>query len=127
MTVYLPVWHQCTRVRFTVLVSCNDEIAVHSCPLLRLQSKAAEPVLKFQAAAPGISIFWLRFRHLEAFDSGSRTIWSKKHKKTLYYLCKSLVPQTISVEPEPKLEVPAPPSPTSPPQPWCRGRLWLAR
>ena len=35
MTVYLPVWHwHCTKSRFTVLVSCNDEIAVHSCPLL---------------------------------------------------------------------------------------------
>jgi len=34
MTVYLPVLHShCTRVRFTVLMSCNDELAVHSCPL----------------------------------------------------------------------------------------------
>jgi len=27
----------CARVRFTVLASCNDAIAVHSCPLLYLQ------------------------------------------------------------------------------------------
>jgi len=31
----------CTRVRFTVLVPCNDEIAVRSCPLLRLQGQVA--------------------------------------------------------------------------------------
>jgi len=38
MTVYMPVghWHY-TRARFTVLVSSNDEIAVHSCPLLCLR------------------------------------------------------------------------------------------
>ena len=40
MTVYLPVWHwHCTRARFTVLVSCSDEFAVHSCPLLCLQKQ----------------------------------------------------------------------------------------
>jgi len=52
-------------------------------------------------------------------------------------LYKSLAPQTISVEPGPKLQAPAPPSEsfwlrpskialTPPPQPWCRGRLQLA-
>ena len=35
MPVYLPVWHShCLRTRFTVLVSCSSELAVHSCPLL---------------------------------------------------------------------------------------------
>ena len=37
---FLPVWNtHCTRVRFTVIVSCSysDEFAVHSCPLLFLQ------------------------------------------------------------------------------------------
>jgi len=39
MTVHLPVWHShCTRARFTVLVSCSAELAVHSCPLLCLQA-----------------------------------------------------------------------------------------
>ena len=34
MAVYLVVWHShCTRARFTVLVSCSGEFAVHSCPL----------------------------------------------------------------------------------------------
>jgi len=35
MTVYFPVWH-CTSARFTVPVSCDDEIAVRSCPVLCL-------------------------------------------------------------------------------------------
>jgi len=35
MTVYLPEWHShCTRARFTAVVSCSDDLAVHSCPLL---------------------------------------------------------------------------------------------
>jgi len=39
MAVYLPVRHpHCTRARFTILVSCSDELAVHSCPLLSLQA-----------------------------------------------------------------------------------------
>jgi len=43
MTVFLPVWNlHCTRVRFTVVVSCNDELAVHSCPLLCLQRWVAK-------------------------------------------------------------------------------------
>ena len=30
MTVFLPIWHShCTRVRFTVLVTCSYELAVH--------------------------------------------------------------------------------------------------
>jgi len=43
MTVFLPVWNShCTRVRFTVIVSCSDEFAVHSCPLLCLQRRVAK-------------------------------------------------------------------------------------
>jgi len=43
MTVYLLVWHwHRTRARFTVLVSCNDEIVVSSCPLLCLQRQVAK-------------------------------------------------------------------------------------
>ena len=38
VTVFLPIWNlHCTRVRFTVIVTCSDELAVHSCPLLCLQ------------------------------------------------------------------------------------------
>jgi len=32
----------CTRVRFTVIVSCSDELAVHSCPLLCMHSRVAK-------------------------------------------------------------------------------------
>jgi len=40
---FLPVWNShCTRVRFTVVVSCSDELAVHSCPLLCLQRWVAK-------------------------------------------------------------------------------------
>jgi len=40
MTVYLPVWHShCTSARFTVMVSCSDEIAVHSCPSFACRGK----------------------------------------------------------------------------------------
>ena len=41
--VHFPVWHShCTGAKFTVLVSCRDELlTVHSCPLLWLQSAEA--------------------------------------------------------------------------------------
>jgi len=43
LTVHLPVWHShCTRVRFTVLVLCSDELAVNSCPPLYLQKQVAK-------------------------------------------------------------------------------------
>jgi len=32
----------CTRARFTVVVSCSDELAVHSCPLICLQGQVAK-------------------------------------------------------------------------------------
>jgi len=42
---FLPVWNsRCTRVRFTVIVSCSDELAVHSCSLLCLQRWVAKVV-----------------------------------------------------------------------------------
>jgi len=43
MTAFFPVWNShCTRVRFTAIVSCSDELAVHSCPLLCLQRWVAK-------------------------------------------------------------------------------------
>jgi len=43
MTVFLPVWNShCTRVSFTVMVSCSDQLAVHSRPLLCLQRRVAK-------------------------------------------------------------------------------------
>jgi len=54
ITAYLPVWH-CTRARFAVLVSCNDEFAVRSCPLLRLQRQVAK-------LASGLFNYWSLLR-----------------------------------------------------------------
>jgi len=43
MTVYLPIWHShCTLARFSVLVSCSNGGAVHSCPLLCVVRKVAK-------------------------------------------------------------------------------------
>jgi len=43
LAVYLPIWHSyCTKARFTILASCSDEIAVHSCPLFFLQRQVAK-------------------------------------------------------------------------------------
>ena len=40
---FLPVWNShCTRVRFIAVVSCSDELAAHSCPLLCLQRRVAK-------------------------------------------------------------------------------------
>jgi len=42
ITLYLPVWHShYTRASFTILVWCNDELAVHSWPHLCLQNHVA--------------------------------------------------------------------------------------
>jgi len=42
MTVYLLAGHSHgARARFTVLVSCSDELAVHACPLLCLRRQVA--------------------------------------------------------------------------------------
>jgi len=43
MTVFLPVWNShYTGVRFIVIFSCSDELAVHSFPLLCRQSWVAK-------------------------------------------------------------------------------------
>jgi len=52
VTVYLLEWHlHCTSARFIVLVSCSDELEVHSCPLLCLQRQVAK-------LANGLLYFW---------------------------------------------------------------------
>jgi len=57
MTVHLPVWHShCTWVRFTVLVSCSDQLAIHSCPLICLQRQVAK-------LASGLFWCWSLLRH----------------------------------------------------------------
>jgi len=72
-----------------------------------LQTRAVEPELK------------LRGLQLQA---------SKKSKNTMYYLYNWLAQQTMSVEPEPKFQAPAPPSkvPAPDPQP-CFKWLWMLR
>ena len=48
MKVYQPVWHShSTRARFTVLVSCSSELAVHSCLLLYVQGQVRVARLAF--------------------------------------------------------------------------------
>ena len=70
-----------------------------------------------QGCGPGSQISGSGSRHLNvlapaatsrSFSSGFRTIWCKKSEKTTYYLYNSLAPQTISVEPEPNFQAPAP-------------------
>jgi len=57
MTVFLPVWNShCTRVRFTVIVWCSDELAIHSCPLLCLQKRVAK-------VASGLLYCWSLLRN----------------------------------------------------------------
>ena len=57
MTVSLPVWNShCTRVRFTVTVSCSNELAVHSCTLICQQRLAAK-------VASGLFYCWSLLRN----------------------------------------------------------------
>ena len=58
MTVSFLVWHShCTRAKFTVLVSCRNELlTVHSCPLICLQRQTAKP-------GTGLFCFWPLMRN----------------------------------------------------------------
>ena len=54
---FLPVWNShCTRVRFTVIVSCSDELAVNSCLFLCLQRR-------FAKVASGLFCCWSLLRN----------------------------------------------------------------
>ena len=54
---FLPAWNShCTRVRFTVTLSCINELAVHSCPLLCLQRRVAK-------VASGLFCCWSLLRN----------------------------------------------------------------
>jgi len=50
-------------------------------PVSSLRTQAVEPVLKFQAPAPGILIFLAPASTPRSFGSGSGTIRSKKSEK----------------------------------------------
>jgi len=57
LTAFLPVWNShCTRVRFTVIVSCSDELAFHSCLFFCLQRRVAK-------VARGLFCFWTLLRN----------------------------------------------------------------
>ena len=57
ITFYLPVWHShCTRACFAVLVWCSDELAVHSCPVLRLQTQTLR---NLQAHCSTVVLCWV--------------------------------------------------------------------
>ena len=87
MTVLLPVWNShCTRVRFTVVVSCSDELAVHSCPLLCLQRWVAKvasglfycwSLLRNNNMATNLQRFALYYgsRRFVAWDCWTQTSW----------------------------------------------------
>jgi len=63
ITFYLLVWHShCTRVRFTVRVGCSDELAVHSGPLLRLQTQTLRNLRAYcsTVALCWVTITWQR-------------------------------------------------------------------
>jgi len=74
----LPVWNShCTRVSFTVTVSCSDELAVHSCPLLCLQRWVAK-------VASGLFYCWSLLRN--------NKMATNLQKFTLYYGSRRFVP-----------------------------------
>jgi len=65
------VWNShCTRVRFVVMVSRNDKLAVHSCPLLCLQRWVAK-------VASGLFDCWSSLR--------SNNMATNLQRFTLYY------------------------------------------
>jgi len=75
---FLPVWNShCTRVRFTVIVSCSDELAVHSCPLLFLQRWVAK-------VASGLFYCWSLLRN--------NNMATNLENFTLYYGSRRFVP-----------------------------------
>jgi len=82
MTVVLLVWNShCTRVRFTVILSCSDEFAVHSCPLLCLKRCVVK-------VASGLFYFWSLLRN----DNMATNL----QRFTLYYGSRRFDPLSIS-------------------------------
>ena len=62
ITLYLPVCHShYTKANFTVLVWCSDELAVHSCLLLHLQTRVAKLVSACSTVSLScVTITWQR-------------------------------------------------------------------
>ena len=77
MTVFLPVWNShCTRVRFTVTVSCSDGLEVHSCLFLCLQRRVVK-------VARGLFCCWSLLRN--------NTVATNPQRFSLYYGSRSFV------------------------------------
>ena len=80
MTVYLPVGHShCTRARFTVPMSCSDELAFHSCPLI-FARRGRMPNLWVGCSSVGlycVTMTWQRiFKFLPQFTvAGVCRVW----------------------------------------------------
>jgi len=84
---FLLVWNShCTRVRFTVIVSCSDGLAVHSCPFLCLQRRVAKvaselscwwSLLRNNTVATNLQMFTLNYgsRRFAAWDCWTHTSW----------------------------------------------------
>ena len=66
MTVFFPVWNShCTRVRFTITVSCSDGLAIHSCLFLCLQRRVVK-------VASGLFCSWSLLRNNAVATSPQR-------------------------------------------------------
>jgi len=97
MTIYVPVCHShCTRARFTVLVSCSGEQAVHSCPLLCLQGQVAKltsglfyrwSLLRNSNMAPNVKAFTLSYdsRPFAACECWTQTSWQAMQRDNDYW------------------------------------------
>jgi len=112
MTVVLSVWNSHrTRVRFKVIVSCRDELAVHSCPLLYLQRWVAKvtsglfycwSLMRNNNMATNLQKFTLYYgsRRFVAWDCRTHTSWQAMQRESdmliavshvhLYFLKRSM-------------------------------------
>jgi len=112
MTVYLPVRHYCTRARFTVLVSCNDEIAVRSCPLLCLQTGF---LLRWNISV----IFAEKFWSLKHFDHLSHSCIKTHHNSVFSLYFQTFSPKWLNFFRSFQKRFSLWPKKTA-----CRARLW---
>jgi len=93
MTVLLPVSNShCTRVGFiVVIISCSDELAVHSYPLLCLQRRVAKvaiglfccwSLLRYNNMATNLKKFTLYYgsRRFITWDCWTYTSWQVKQR-----------------------------------------------
>jgi len=77
---FLPVWNlHCTRVRFTVAVSCSDELAVLSCRVAKVTSGLCYCwfLLRNNNMATNLQRFTLYYasRRFVAWDCWTQTFW----------------------------------------------------